>query len=647
MSDQESLSWLQSDQIYVGRRKSGVNVTELLDLPETQRRLMVEIARREPVSLKALVESLNRDPVELEVQISQMVAQGWLDVEENEAGEWLYRVRIARSGKRVLPPGIWQVLDNQWQVPIFRLFSEAVLEQFSDSFQLRHYQAGAMLFQVGEWGEQMYIVEQGKVDLLVYNEAGKPFVVREVVPGGVFGEMSVLLGERRPYAAHVLEDAQIWTLARSDVDALLSQHPAAGLVLRQELARHLKPVSRIAEAKTQYNPIVTVGEGSGDLARHLAEQNQDQVVLIDLSGQAQSQVPRLTVIDGSGLHSKALAQLIQEKMEQAAWVVIAALPKMTDQLMRVTGVTEVVIDMTGSGAPWLRAAARRYWVMPSSTPLQLARLARRLSGRVTGLVFSGGAARSIAHLGVLDVLHRAGVPVDLCASCGFGALWSVLYAAGWSPQQMIDLVQDKGVRLNPFGGHIGLHATARAGVFDAHAARRLIQQLVGDTRFSELSTPCYLATSDLDTGKVVWLSEGPVFNALAACVATPGLVTPIDYQEYSLVDGILSNPLPVDAAKTHGADLIVASSVIPMPSDRGAASKGRKRNLVNSWLGLADVVAHERSLDHLRSVDILVAPDVSAFSDADFGAARQLIDRGRDAAAAVLPRIRALLQEEA
>ena len=647
MSD-DSFSWLQSDQIYVGRRRRGVNVTELLDMPEAQRELVVEITRREPVGLRELTEALDRDPVELEVQVSQMVAQGWLDVEEDEAGEWVYRVRIARRSKRVLPPGVWQVLDNQWQVPIFRLFPEAIREQFSDTFELQRHKTGTILFQAGDWGERMYIVEQGQVELIVHNEKNEPFVVREVGAGGVFGEMAVLLGERRPYAAHVLQEAQAWVLDKNDLDALLARYPTVGLAVRQQLARHLKAPSKAAEAKIQYNPVIAVGDGGSDLAQHLAEQTGTRVVLIDLIGRKIDETPLLDYVDASNLRSKALAQAIQDQVEAGAWVIVSAMPKMSDQLMRVANVAEVVIDLTGSGAPWLRAAARRYWVKPSSTPLQMARLARRLCGQVMGLVLSGGIAHAIAHLGVLDVLHDQGIPIDLFASCGYGALWSVLYAAQWSPTQIIDWVTREASRLRPFGNRLGLRAAARPGLFDARPMRSLIQSTLSGMRFADLETPCYLALSDLDTGEVVCLDEGPLFNALSACVATPGLVTPVDHQGRLLVDAILTNPLPADAAVAGGADIIVASSVIPSPNARqeSTARSERTHDLVNSWLSISDAIAHERSLQHLNAIDILIAPDVSEFSGQAFDQAERLVECGRQAAQEALPRIRSLLQQE-
>ena len=640
----DDFGWLHSDRMRVGRRRRGVSVTELLDLSQGHRELVIEITRREPVSLRTLTEALDRDPLELEIQVSQMVAQGWLDVEEGDSGEWLYSTRLARHSKRVLPPGIWQVLDSQWQVPIFRLFPEAVLEEFSSSFRLQQFRPGTVLFETGDWGESLYLVEEGRIELRVYNPAGDHLVVREITAGDMLGELAVLRGERRPYAAHVVEETQAWNLNKRDLDALLARYPVAGLTIRQELSRHLKTASRPAKASSQYNPIVAVGEGAYELAQHLAEQTSEQVVLIDVGGQHDPDSSRLVYVDGQGLGSKRLAQTIQTKIDSGSWVVVATPPRMTDRLMRTANIAELVIDMTASGAPWLRATARQHWVMPSSTPLQMARLARRLCGQVTALVLSGGMARTIAHLGVLDILHSQDIPIDLHASCGYGALWSTLYASGWSPAEIIDWALREASRLRPVGKRLGLRPLSRLGLFDARSTRGLIQSTIGDLRFSDLETPVTLAASDLDTGQVVWLKQGPLFNALSACIATPGLITPIEHQEQFLVDATLTNPLPADAAVTGGADIILASSVIPGPAAR---QQGRQaQDLVTGWLSLSAAVSHQLSLNHLNAVDVLIVPKVDEFSDLAFDQAERLVERGRQAAEHSLPRIRSLLRQE-
>ena len=638
MSD-DGFDWLQNDQVLGSRRRrKGIHVVELLDMPEAQRDLLLEITRHEPISLRSLTEELDRDPIELEIQISQMVTQGWLDIQEDGLGEFLYRTHIAQHSQRSLPPGIWQVVDDRWQVPIFRLFPEAMREEFSSSFELQTFRPGTILFEADDWGEKMYVVEQGAIELLVHNEQGEAFLVREIGPGHVVGEMAVLRGERRPYAAHVTEETQAWVLAKSALDSLLQRHPDIGLAVRQELARQLKPTPATT-ARIRHNPILAVGDGGCMLAEHLAQETGDPVVVIDLEGWDLDPDSCVRRIDGKVLRSRELTQRIHQEADAGSWVVVATLAKTSDQVMRATNTAEVVIDMTGSGASWLRATARQYWAMPTSTPQEMARLARKLGGRTTALILSGGMAHTLAQLGVIDVLVSAGISFDLLAGCGYGALWSALLALGWSPQQIVEWALQAAPRLNPLDGRPGIRLLALPGLYDARRVRTLIQDAVGSKRFSELVIPCCLAANDLDTGEVVWLQEGTVFSALSACIAAPGLVTPVEHQQRLLTDALLNNPLPADAAVNAHADIVLACSTIPMPQ---AAPEDRSRDLVTNWVGLSQALAYGRSLDHLSEIDLLIAPEVADLGPLAFEHAEQLIERGKRAAEKSLDRIRAL-----
>jgi NTE family protein len=647
MSD-SGLGWLSGDSIRVGRRRKGFNVTEILDLPETVRDLILEITRREPVRLSDLAESLGRSSLDLEVQLSQLVAQGWLGVEENEFGEWEYRVRMARGRKPLLPPGTWQVIEDRWEMPIFRTLADALRDEFVQSFELKDYGPGAVLFESGVWDDRLYVIESGVVELCVYNEAGERFVFRTIGAGGVLGELAVLHGQRRAFDAHIAQESRIWVLAKPDLDQLLARHPAMALQARRALTRLTRLSSRAGEAADRKNPVLAVGEAGSELARHLAEQVHAQVVLIDLCGQAPPPTPNLSVLDGRGMHTAAIARAIQDHLQTQAWVVIAALPEMTDSLMRVAGLSQIVIDMTGSGVPWLRAATQHHWVVPSSTPRQVARLARRLCGHVTGLALSGGLAHTLAHLGVLDVLHQSGVDVDAIAGCGYGALWGVLYAAEWSPDELIELAQREAGRLRPSSKRLGLGVRSRLGLFDARPLRSWIHDLVQERRFSDLETPCYLATGDLETGEVVWVSEGKLFNALSASIAAPGLTTPVQYQDRLLVNALLSEPMPVKALSSERADIVLASSVIPLPGRDASPPAARDTNpdLVTTWMEVCGSVAQSHVQDHLQRADVIIAPDVSGVHLSGFDRVEALVERGRHAAREALPHIRASLRGE-
>jgi len=233
MSD-ENLTWLQTDQAYTRQRKRGLSPAELLDMPEEMRKLMTYIMRHEPVTPKEVAEALEGKASEIAAHLQLLAVQGWLETERQEDKQ-LYRVRLARRRKRALPPGIWQVLEDQWQVPIFRVFSDDLLQDFIHRFVLRRYAAGEYLFRAGEWDDKMFVVDEGVVELVVRSVQGDSVVVRQFRAGEILGEMAVLLGEKRPFDARARDEVQVWELSKTDFEHLLATDPAAAVTLRHEL----------------------------------------------------------------------------------------------------------------------------------------------------------------------------------------------------------------------------------------------------------------------------------------------------------------------------------------------------------------------------------------------------------------------------
>ena len=242
------------------------------------------------------------------------------------------------------------------------------------------------------------------------------------------------------------------------------------------------------------------------------------------------------------------------------------------------------------------------------------------------------------------MLCEAGISGDAISACGYAAVWAVLYAAGWSPERIIEMVLGTVSRLRPFGQRFGLRDASRPGLFDVRPVRGWLQDVVGDLDFGDLQVPCCLVVSDALTGEVIPVREGRVFSPLSACVATPGLVKRVRQGERLLHDALLLDPLPTDVFGHNEVGVLLASTSIPLPGDR--LSESAHRDLVNCWLETCSTVAHERSIERMETVDLVVSCKTAEFSDAAFENAALLLECGRDAARQAWPRLKALLGRE-
>lgn len=641
MSD-ENLTWLQTDQAYTRRRKRGLSPAELLDMPEEMRKLMTYIMRHEPVTPKEVAEALEGKASEIAAHLQLLAVQGWLETERQEDKQ-LYRVRLARRRKRALPPGIWQVLQDQWQVPIFRVFSDDLLQDFINRFVLRRYAAGEYLFRAGEWDDKMFVVDEGVVELVVRSVQGDSVVVRQFRAGEILGEMAVLLGEKRPFDARARDEVQVWELSKTDFEHLLATDPAAAVTLRHELRRTLHaPAER--RAPEQFNPFVVAGEGVKEIAGHLASITERTVCILDLRTRpappASAMPPRVRHRAVGDIGGKALSRELEKELATGAWVLLAVSTELNGALLNVVDRVKVVLDITGQDLPWLIAASRRRWAVAPERA-RYDRLARRLAGRTVGLALSGGMAQGLAHIGVLRVLQEAKVPVDMIAGSGMGAVCGGLYAAG-AP---LDRLAREG-KLNPLAELSWRQRLGASGApYNNQSALEAIARVLGDLDFDALGTPFFSVAVDLASGQAAVLDQGRLVEALSVALSPPGLTPAFNLGGRLLADGAPLNPLPADLLEQRGANLILASSVIPTQETRRQRSERPPDSfgLAGSLLGLYDALAQPVYLDRIGLVDLLLTPSVEAFEDTAFDRASEIIHRGEQVARQHLNQIRQLI----
>jgi len=177
---------------------------------------------------------------------------------------------------------------------------------------------------------------------------------------------------------------------------------------------------------------------------------------------------------------------------------------------------------------------------------------------VTALVLGGGGSRGAVEVGVYRALVELGVHVDLIVSSSIGAVNGALIAAGLSPGELEDCWRALRTR-DVIGSRWQFLRllTGASSVFSNQSLRKLLQERLPVRDFGELSIPLVIVGTDLETGEAVALSEGSLVDAILASTALPGFFPPILRKEQKLVDGGLSNNMPIDLAVAHGADRVI------------------------------------------------------------------------------------------
>ncbi|HJV02158.1 MAG TPA: patatin-like phospholipase family protein [Burkholderiaceae bacterium] len=289
------------------------------------------------------------------------------------------------------------------------------------------------------------------------------------------------------------------------------------------------------------------------------------------------------------------------------------------------------------------------------------------------LVLSGGGARGFAHIGVLRVLQELRVPIDIVVGTSMGSVVGGAFAAGSSVAQLEQLVRrtdwnsvvaDRPPRdeLNfrrreedlllpsriEFGATlegISLPPAAAGNEALELALTRVLPQGTRDRPVNQLPLPFRSVASDLVTGELVELDDTPLFLAMRASLAVPGVFAPVRVKDRLVVDGGLVRNLPVDVARAMGADVVIAVNVgTPLAPEKDLSSAIRVAQQMLQILTEQNV---QRSLKELGPRDILLAPDLSGISFLDFARHDRAILAGEKAARALSAQLVQLAVPEA
>lgn len=177
---------------------------------------------------------------------------------------------------------------------------------------------------------------------------------------------------------------------------------------------------------------------------------------------------------------------------------------------------------------------------------------------LTALVLGGGGARGATEVGLYRAMVELGIRIDLVLGSSIGAVNGALIAAGLTPAELEDYW--RGIRTRDVVGSRWQFLrllTGSSSVFSNHRLRDLLRRRLPVSSFRDLRIPLGIVATDLETGETVVLREGDLLEAILASTALPGLFPPVPWQSRRLVDGGLSNNVPIDLAVDQGAQRVI------------------------------------------------------------------------------------------
>jgi predicted acylesterase/phospholipase RssA/CRP-like cAMP-binding protein len=531
------------------------------------------------------------------------------------------------------------------------------LERLAGQLDEVHVKAGRWIIRESDAADSMFMVRSGRVE--VVDEGPPEAVIRVLRRGDVLGELALLSAGRRSVSARARRDTELLELSRAQFEALIREVPSFALgltrVMGAQLAASRAPAATAVSART----IAVVGLDAGAPATDVLDglsralKTHGSVATLD-SGD-------LTTLDNAEADADRVL-LHCDPDHGAAWIelclreadLIVAVTRGTPDLEWraradvLAGCELIVLGSSVSPGVLEQLRPREVQVVAEQSrrgPM-LQATGRRLAGRSLGVVLSGGGARAMAHLGVLEELRAAGLQIDRIGGVSLGALVAAATAQDIGSESVWDAFQRQ-FGQNPTSDF----APPVFSLIRGAKTRRLLEESFGELRIEELPLRFFCISCDLNAREAVLHRTGPVVDAVYPSLAIPGVFPPVATSDGRLlVDGGVLDNLPVATMARTGQGPVIA---VDVTGRRGVVRRPQRRRLRRLGgplrraltgreaeiprlgetilrtvtVGSIDTVAAAR-----EHADLVITPSIEGIGMLDWGAMDAVRELGRRAA---------------
>ena len=227
---------------------------------------------------------------------------------------------------------------------------------------------------------------------------------------------------------------------------------------------------------------------------------------------------------------------------------------------------------------------------------------KKLFNTTIGLALGGGAAKGVAHIGVLKALEDADIEVDYIAGTSVGAMIAALYAFKVDVETIGSLAR----RLTM--SKVTSFKLNKTGFFSTESLRELMLEYVGEVAIEDAAIPLSIVATDINSGEEIVLTSGSVVDAVCASAAIPGIYIPVEINGRTLVDGGLVQNVPIEALQTAGAGVTIASHL------NSVSHYQEISHVLDVMRNAFEIAVSQHTQDQLKEADLLISMDLSDFS---------------------------------
>lgn len=488
----------------------------------------------------------------------------------------------------------------------FEEMDEATFDYIESLFEWVQIKRGDILYNKGDIGDSLYILINGLLHVIDMERSDPHRVLAVIERGEIVGEMAILSDEIRTAAIHAARDSDLVRLSRDSFENISEKFPQVMMAITRILVDRLKHVrdgkplrdgpmsfcilpiapgvfasafaQRLFRAFSTYGSVCLLTADTLDSLlnkkgiSNISEEDPRAPAL--RASMAQLEASHSFVLYLAEPVDSPWTRRCLKRVDKVLLLADAhASPQLTTLEQKIEGRDDltttprkilILLHPQGTTIPdgtatWLNERrVRSHYHIRWDRESDFGCLARILSNRAIGLVLGGGAAKGLAHVGVIQALEESGIPIDMVGGASMGAIIGAQYAMGKNPEQMMDMLKKLFIDINPFSEvTIPLIALTRGRKLE-----RMGKLAYGSIDIEDLWLPYFCVSSNLTTSQVKVHRRGSLWKAVRTSSSVPGLVSPVLEDGELYVDGGVINNLPGDIMRRQ-CDMVIVVEVSP------------------------------------------------------------------------------------
>lgn len=240
-----------------------------------------------------------------------------------------------------------------------------------------------------------------------------------------------------------------------------------------------------------------------------------------------------------------------------------------------------------------------------------------------GIALSGGGARGLAHIGVLEVLENEGISIAAVAGTSMGSVIGALYCSGIQLKEILKFMKTNTWKRFVISSAFNI---PNLPALNSRRADKILNMFLAEKTFRECQKPFCSVAVDIISKKKVFISNGKLSDAVKASIAIPAIFEPLIRDGMILFDGGIMDPLPIDAIRSMDVDFVIGVALNNTHRKEIPTARTSIFSIIDLSLSMME---REIETQHFHKADIIIQPKTGDFGMFEFGKAQEIIEAGR------------------